>query len=142
MIATHKRMSRVAAVAIAVLAGLFLISAHDPLTYDAPLFAESHFHDHEHDYVLPHEAVPHDYEAFIDMYVHAALHFDVFRELPETFGGTAGWSDKWILHWIDIETEGHIVRVYHLTHKHHAGQRFVAFWDEHNAHSSDWLPAR
>lgn len=140
MKASHNKMSKIAVVAIAVLAGLFLISAHNPLTSDEPVLAEPHFHDHEQQDGLPHAAVPVDHEAFIDMYVYAALQFDVFRELPETFGGTARWSDRWILHWIDVETEGHIVRIYHLTHKHHAGQRFVAVRHEHNDWT-DWLPA-
>jgi hypothetical protein len=132
MNASHSRLSGFAAPTLAVFAVLFFISAHTPHAPDTARPAPAQ----QQPYASVAALSPPG--ALAEMYAYAALHFETFTELPDTFGGTEAWSETWNLHWLDVETGGHVVRIYHLTSKEDARLRFVAIFDDRDGLWTDW----
>ena len=125
----HRTASLVSAILIALFAGFFFISAHSSTSPEAITNPQQPAHE---------TYAPPDDHALADMYTYATLHLGTFRELPETFNGTTNWSHAWSLHWLDVDHDGAIIRVYHLTDKDNPGRRFVATWDTQSGRATEW----
>jgi hypothetical protein len=132
MKATRLNLSKAALIVLALSAAFFLISAHSRPVDEQRALAPHH---------LPQFLLgTNDHYVLADMYAYAAMHFDTFHELPETFSVVEDWSHAWTLHWIDVEADGRIVRIYHASAKANPHQRFVSTWDEPTPHWSNWQP--
>jgi len=58
------------------------------------------------------------------------------------FGTAADWTADWELRWIDYELDGRTIRVYHALNTHNHQYRYVAVYDEHRVHDTDWQLVR
>jgi hypothetical protein len=83
----------------------------------------------------------HDQAAIAEMSLFAAHRYNGATQRPGTFGASPEWSHEWELRWIDYDTSGHIVRLYHLTNKHDADIRYLSASDHEHGHYGDWQPA-
>lgn len=80
--------------------------------------------------------------ALADMHNHAQQHFGTFYVHVETFGGSSEWSHLFNLHWIDVEHDGHTVRLYHAIDKHNPQRRFIWTWQSGDPHPTEWQQVR
>ena len=128
---THHRLPAASAVAIALLAALFFLSAHgwhdDVRT--VPTAIEQ---DQSHAAVVPAD------HAFADIYEYATTHLGDFHELPETYGEQTDWHG-WHLQWVDVEHENEIIRIYHAASEEHPEIHFVTMCDSHNSDAAAWI---
>ncbi|HYI08312.1 MAG TPA: hypothetical protein VEK57_04520 [Thermoanaerobaculia bacterium] len=110
-----------------------------------------HGHDHDHNAtVTPHNghkdhAGHSDHNgdrALTDIHTHAQQHFGHFTARLETFGGTHEWSHEFDLHWLDVEHDGNVVRIYHATDREHPHSRFIWMSHSGNPHPAAWEEVR
>lgn len=123
-------------VALAFVAALFFLGAQSSLQHAT--------HPADHDSHDPHhvaqaiEHAGHELQAHTDMEVFAAIHYGNFVEVPDTFGGTTEWDPDYDLHWMQIDHDGHVALLYHLSSKHDDGHRLVNLWDSNDHSWTGW----
>jgi hypothetical protein len=129
----HYHVARNAGIiALTLVAGLFFISF-------TPLQHATAANDHGTRHVASAIAeVDHDFQAHTDMEAYAALYFGDFTEVQDSFGGTSHYSPDWYLHFVEIEHDGHVALIYHLTSRHGDGHCLVNVWDSANGTWSGW----
>lgn len=74
----------------------------------------------------------------LDLYTYAQHHLGEFTTVAGSFGGTTAWSGQWDLHWLDVQHDGHTVRIYHLTHREDPHLRYVWMWRSGNLQPTSW----
>jgi len=125
----HRIIRNAGILALASVAALFFLGAFTPL---------------QHATETPHHFAPavvdahHDLQAHAEMEAYAALYFGDVSEVPDTFGGTAQYSPDWYLRWLEVEHDGHVALVYHLTSTHEDGRVLVIIWDSADRAWSGW----
>lgn len=130
------RLGRV--IALAFVAALFFLSAYVIPSHTADVADRNTEAAHLADGVLD---AAHAQQAHSDMEVYASLYFGNFTEVPDTFGGTR-WSDRWDLHWLQIEHDGHTSWLYHLTDRHDNNHRLLSVSDDHGDTWTGWSNLR
>ncbi|HWS73207.1 MAG TPA: hypothetical protein VN605_13925 [Thermoanaerobaculia bacterium] len=100
-----------------------------------------HFHN-QHSPAASHSnaEVDHNHLAIADMQDYAAHHIRDAEERCDTFGVVSTWAPDWELRWIDYQTFGDLIRVYHAMNKHDHQLRYTSLRDRH--HYYEWQPVR
>jgi len=129
----HHIIRNLTIVALAFVVALFFLGAQPSLQH------ATHPADHDPHHVASAIAqVDNELEAHSDMEAFAAIHFGNFVEVPDTFGGTSQWHPDYDLHWLQIEHDGHVAMLYHLSSKRENGHRLVNVWDSSDHSWTGW----
>lgn len=132
----HNIIRALTLIALAFVVALFFLGAHPSLQH------ATHDTDHHdsHHVASGIEHADHELDAHADMLAFAAIHFGDFVEVPDTFGGSSRWNPDYDLHWMQIEHDGHVAQLYHLSSKHEDGQRLINLWDSADHSWTGWNP--
>lgn len=99
-----------------------------------------------HDTVLApaHDAAHHDARgtALADMQAYAHRKLGHVEPRLDTFRSNGDWSSEWDLHWIDVEHDGRVARIYHVTEKVNPQRRFAWMWDSGSPQPTAWEEVR
>jgi len=134
---SHIRMVLILAVGIAATSfALAAGIAHNPLTRDS--------RDHHEAAAPATNDAQHDHrdEALRDIYAYAGHQLGNFHARPGTFHGASQSSGDWDLHWLDVEHDGHDVRIMHLAQKHHPHHRYMSMWASGSEQPTAWYLVR
>lgn len=129
----HNIIRNAAVTALLFAVVLFFLAARTPLQHAA------HVTDHDRHHVAPAIAdTAGELQAHSDMEAFAAVCFIDFTEVPDSFGGTSTWHPDFDLHWMQVEHDGHLAMLYHLSGKHDDATRLVNVWDSHSHAWTGW----
>ena len=81
-------------------------------------------------------------QARVDMQSHAHRRLGHVIVRHESLGGTTHFSHQFELHWLDVEHDGNVVRLYHATDRQHPQHRFVWMWHSGAPHPTAWEEVR
>lgn len=139
----HVQILLVATIAVCVTLGTLAIGKphtkrpHAQSEHDGPGSAPPSKHFREHADTTATQR--HDADRVLaEMHEHADRRLGTFHTRSNTFGSTDAWSHDWILHWIEVEYDGHTIWIYHATHKNHLSRRFTVLWNDHHARPAKW----
>lgn len=129
----HHHLPAAGAILLAVSAGFFFISAHEPN-------ATQHTATISPQRTAADAVTEQNDEALADMHAYAEWNLGAYADVPGTFGGSSAWSAGWHLHWLDVAYRGETIRLYHLSAKDGSGRRLIAVTTRRDEKPGDWKP--